>query len=95
MNLEKEEFPCGSNISNFSSESNETVVDMDNSKDYRYYFDGVFVAVFGTFGMLGNVLTLCVLSRPKFKDCFHKLLLSLACFDSLFIICGGINYAFR
>ena len=80
---------------------------------WRYYFDGVFVSVFGIVGMLGNVLTLCVLSRKKFKvgseffwgrglswyyltqDCFHKLLLTLACFDSLFILCGGINYSCR
>lgn len=66
-----------------------------SSGDYKYYFDGVFVSVFGIIGMFGNVLSLCVLSRPKFKDCFHKLLLTLACFDSLFILCGGISYSCR
>jgi len=90
MNSGKEEIQCGT--LNISTESNETSV---NSSDYGYYFDGVFVSVFGIVGMLGNVLTLCVLSRKKFKDCFHKLLLTLACFDSLFILCGGINYSCR
>lgn len=89
---EKEEFLC--NITNVSLETNETLVDNSNW-DYGYIFDGVCVSVFGVFGMLGNVLTLCVLSRPKFKDCFHKLLFSLAFFDSLFILFGGINYSFR
>lgn len=89
MSFEKEH-----NITNISLESNETLVDTSSS-DYRYYFDGVFVSFFGIIGMFGNILTLCVLSRPKFKDCFHNLLLTLACFDSLYIMCGGISYSFR
>ena len=34
---------------------------------YRYYFDGVLVSSFGIVGFIGNLLTLFVLSRPKFK----------------------------
>ena len=33
----------------------------------RYYFDGVLVSSCGTMGVVGNILTLCVLSRPKFR----------------------------
>ena len=35
----------------------------------RYYFDGVLVSSFGILGIIGNILTLCVLSRPKFRVC--------------------------
>ena len=33
----------------------------------RYYFDGVLVSSCGAMGVVGNLLTLCVLSRPKFR----------------------------
>jgi len=70
--------------------SNATKLTLDT---YRYYFEGVLVTVCGVVGLLGNILTIAVLLRPVFKDCFHKLLLALACFDSLFILCAGANYA--
>ena len=38
-------------------------------KNSRYYFDGVLVSSFGILGIIGNILTLCVLSRPKFRVC--------------------------
>ena len=41
--------------------------------------------IVGVFGLMGNGATIAVLSRPMFKGTFHKLLICLACFDSLFI----------
>jgi hypothetical protein len=29
------------------------------------------------------------------QDCFHRLLLCLSCYDTIYIVCGGINYTFR
>ena len=43
----------------------------------------------------GNVLTLSVLSRPGLSDNFHRLLMALACFDTIFILAAGVNYSFR
>jgi hypothetical protein len=37
----------------------------------------------------------CCSFRPKLRDVFHQLLFALACFDLLFIVCGGVNYTFR
>jgi hypothetical protein len=54
--------------------------------------DGVLVSVVGLIGLVGNTLALIVLSRPSLRDVFHQLLFALACFDILFIFCGGINY---
>ena len=75
---------------------------MDNSScgedlppQYSYYIDGILVTIFSILGLLGNTFTLVVLSRPSLKDCFHKLLAVLACFDTIFIFFGGINYTFR
>ena len=63
--------------------------------DYRFWLDGILVAVVGSAGFVGNTLALVVLSRPQLRDVFHQLLLALACFDILFIVFGGISYMFR
>ena len=34
---------------------------------FRRWVDGVAVSIVGILGLLGNLLTLAVLSRPKFK----------------------------
>eukprot|EP00096_Caligus_rogercresseyi_P007746 TRINITY_DN25769_c0_g1_i1.p1 TRINITY_DN25769_c0_g1~~TRINITY_DN25769_c0_g1_i1.p1 ORF type:complete len:392 (+),score=106.63 TRINITY_DN25769_c0_g1_i1:125-1300(+) len=64
-------------------------------KIYGFWFDGVLLSIVGLFGLVGNILSLVVLSRPKLRDVFHRLLSALACFDILYIVCGGINYTFR
>jgi len=62
---------------------------------YGFWCDGVLVVVVGLIGFVGNLLSLFVLSRPSLRDVFHQLLFALACFDILYIVCGGINYTFR
>ena len=47
--------------------------------------EGILSVIVGVFGLMGNGATIAVLSRPMFKGTFHKLLICLACFDSLFI----------
>lgn len=67
----------------------------DLVKNYKFWCDGVLVLVVGLIGFVGNLLSLFVLSRPSLRDVFHQLLFALACFDILYIVCGGINYTFR
>ena len=82
--------------------SNGTAVDLDldcgTREDvslYKFWCDGVLVSVVAVVGFVGNLMALVVLSRPKLRDVFHQLLFALACFDILYIVCGGINYTFR
>lgn len=89
MELEEDTLICGPR--NLSNETSSLL----NLRVFRYYFDGVLVSSFGILGLIGNILTLFVLSRPKFRDCFHQLLLALACFDTVFIVFAGISYSFR
>lgn len=63
--------------------------------NFKYYCDGLLVSIFGCLGIIGNLIALVVLSRPRLRDCFHQLLLTLACFDTLYIIIGGLNYTFK
>ena len=60
-----------------------------------FRFDGLLVSVVGIIGFVGNSLALLVLSRPSLRDVFHQLLFALACFDILYIVCGGVNYTFK
>jgi len=62
---------------------------------YKYYCDGILVFIIGLVGIIGNICSILVLSRPKLQDCFHQLLIALAAFDILYIVCGGINYTAR
>jgi len=62
---------------------------------FRFWLDGILVAVVGSAGFVGNLLALIVLSRPQLQDVFHRLLFALACFDIFFIVFGGISYTFR
>ena len=64
-------------------------------KNYKFYCDGILVSFFGIIGVIGNITSIIVLSRPNFSDTFHKLLISLAVFDTAYIIFGGINYTIR
>jgi hypothetical protein len=47
--------------------------------------EGILSVVVGICGLMGNGATIAVLSRPTFRETFHKLLICLSCFDSLFI----------
>ena len=40
--------------------------------DYRFWLDGILVAVVGSAGFIGNLLALIVLSRPQLRDVFHQ-----------------------
>jgi len=62
---------------------------------YKYYCGGVLVLTIGLIGILGDICSILVLSRPKLQDCFHQLLIALASFDILYIVCGGVNYTLR
>ena len=63
--------------------------------NFKYYCDGLLVSIFGCLGIVGNILSISVLARPKLRDCFHQLLLALACFDILYICFGGVKYTFK
>jgi len=75
---------CGTDFSN-----DATVI------NFKYYCDGLLISVVGCLGLIGNLIAVIVLARPKLRDCFHQLLLALATFDILYITFGGLNYTFK
>ena len=75
---------CGTDFSN-----DATVI------NFKYYCDGLLISIVGCLGLIGNLIAVIVLARPKLRDCFHQLLLALATFDILYITFGGLNYTFK
>ena len=75
---------CGTDFTN-----DKTVV------NFKYYCDGLLISVVGSLGLIGNLIAVIVLARPKLRDCFHQLLLALAIFDILYITFGGLKYTFK
>lgn len=82
------------NIS-LNSSCRELPQDPSVVEKFSYICDGILVFMIGLIGIIGNVISVLVLLRPKLRDCFHQLLIALAFFDTLYIICGGINYTVR
>ena len=51
-----------------------------------------FQPTIGLFGLLGNSISIFVLTRKVIKNAFNKLLVSLAVFDNIFIIFMMFDY---
>ena len=47
--------------------------------------EGIVSVIIAVFGLIGNTITMFVLSRPCFDDVFHRLLATLSGFDILFL----------
>ena len=64
-------------------------------KEY-FWISGVFLVIVGLLGVIGNTLSLIVLSQRLFrKNAFFNLLNVMACFDLLFILSYGIKIGYQ
>lgn len=68
-----------------SSESFGCMEMPKTSQSWSIVCEGILSIIVGLCGLLGNATTIMVLRSPTFKETFHKLLICLSCFDSLFI----------
>ncbi len=61
----------------------------------RFWGPGVTVSALGGVGLVGNLLSLLTIVTMKKRNLFNNLLLTLALFDIVFIINGGLFFVQR
>jgi len=69
----------------------EENVDEATFHDLNFLVEGVLSSIVATIGISGNLASIFVLIRPKFKETFHKLLICLSIVDSVFILCASCS----
>jgi len=50
--------------------------------------EGYLLTTIGIFGLIGNLVSIIILSKKDFKETFHKLIVCLALVDMIFILCA-------
>jgi hypothetical protein len=59
---------------------------------FTRYVAGCFISAMGAAGIVGNLLAFLTIVTMKRRSLFHNLLLTLAIFDVVFLINGGIFF---
>ena len=60
---------------------------------FEFYVEGVMLLGVAVLGILGNLFFIIVFSSSKKINTFHSLMVSLAYFDSLYIVCSVFVFA--
>ena len=89
-------------ISFFAANMNETFLNVsdefhsqmekDQSQFIEFITEGVLLIIISIFGFVGNALSIYVLLRPTVKGIFSNILMGLASFDALFLICAIVTF---
>ena len=58
----------------------------------RFWSEGVLSSIVAAFGLMGNIVSIWVLSVPEMRNSFNRLLLALAIIDCMFILPGILIY---
>ena len=68
----------------------------DEDTEYKvnmcsYWMEGVLLTSTGTIGLIGNVFSIVILSKPEMYNAFNQLLIALSTLDSIFIFLAIID----
>ena len=69
----------------FINEIRECPERVEHDPIYGIILEGILSIIVSALGLVGNLITIYILSRSCFKDVFHRLLTALAIFDSCFL----------
>ena len=53
---------------------------------YIYYIDGIALLIVAIFGIIGTIMSMIVLLKPRIRDFFSSFLIALSMFDCSFLI---------
>ena len=57
----------------------------DNDPTWNVVCEGVISVIIAAFGIIGNLITGYIISKTRFNDVFHRLIMVLAMYDFLFL----------
>ena len=60
---------------------------------FCWFFEGVLLLVIGIVGLIGNALSVYFFFRQKTHKAFHNLLLTLAVFDTVYVVCAILLFS--
>ena len=73
-----------------TQQSTVVIDDLSQQPEYPVFFDfvvlGILLNVVGIMGLIGNTLTIAVLSRPQMRQSINCILIGLASFDIILIV---------
>ena len=59
----------------------------------RFYIEGVALLPVSIVGIVGNMLSMFILSRPEMQNNFNQLLIGLSTFDFIYLITSTMIFA--
>jgi len=75
-----------SSLCHFPRHEMSTFAGNHQDKIFSFWVEGVASLVIGIFGLLGNTVAINIWRKKEFTETFHKLLITLAVMDNIFII---------
>ncbi len=85
--------PLNESTTSISIESDVNAEDMAANKHmFEFITEGVLLIVISILGFIGNSMSIYVLLRPTVRGSFSNILMGLAAFDAMFLICAIGNH---
>ena len=78
-------YPVDSEDHNFSFIFDEDLVGHEGDS-YVFYVDGILLLIVALFGIVGTLMSIVVLLKPRIRDFFSRFLTALSICDALFLI---------
>ena len=69
--------------------------DYDNAYDYVFFIDGISLVIVSVFGIIGIIMSLIVLLKPKIREeKISRFLTALCVFDCIFLLLAILYIGF-
>ena len=73
---------------------NISIKEEDHGEFIEFITEGVLLIAISIFGFIGNSMSIYVLLRPTVRGSFSKILMGLASFDALFLLCAIATFGY-